>query len=130
MAQLLFNTKFTTKMHDIDAAGIVFFARFFYYAHDAYEQYLSSRQQSISRLMQTRILLPIIHSEADFKAPVTLNENIEIELCLREKRARSFSLEYRFINSQAEIIAIVRTIHVCMDSKLGKKVNLPVKLFD
>ncbi len=130
MAQLLFNTEFTAKMHDIDAAGIVFFARFFYYAHDAYEQYLSSQQHSIAKFMQSGILLPIIHSEADFKAPLVLNEAIEIKLFLKEKRARSFSLEYHFINSDAEIKAIVQTVHVCMDHKRGKKCNLPVRLFD
>ncbi len=129
MAQLLFETTISTKMSDIDAAGVVFFARYFYFAHNAYEEYLNSQQYSIKDILQSACSLPIIHSEAEFKAPISLNETILIKVFLKQKRRHSFSLEYQFYNNTPELKAVLQTVHVCLDNTSRKKVALPDKLF-
>ncbi|MCU7940899.1 MAG: hypothetical protein KZQ74_14675 [gamma proteobacterium symbiont of Bathyaustriella thionipta] len=70
MASLLFNYSFTTRIHDIDAAGVMFFARFFYHIHDAYEDFLNHQAQSIKQILNSDFILPISHTEANFKAPI------------------------------------------------------------
>lgn len=129
MAQLLFKTELTTKMHDIDAAGVMFFGRYFYYAHDTYEQYLNKQKKSISDLISSNKLLPIVHSEADFKTSIGLNETIGITLYLAKKTAHSYTLEYHFYNKGDEITAIVKTVHVCIDKINHTKKTLPDNLF-
>ena len=36
-----YNYHFTTSLHDIDAAGVLFFAHLYRHAHDAYEAFMS-----------------------------------------------------------------------------------------
>ena len=129
MAALLYKSKLCTRIHDIDAAGVVFYARYFYFAHNAYEDWLDSRQTNISRILDSGRILPIVHTEADFKAPIGLNENIEIKLFLTEQKEHSFALEYQFYNTQDELKAVLQTVHICLDAQSRKKIILPAELF-
>ena len=129
MAALLYKTKLCTRIHDIDAAGVVFYARYFYFAHNAYEDWLDSRQYTISRILDSGCILPIVHTEADFKAPIGLNEDIVIKLFLTEKREYSFALEYQFYNIQDELKAVLQTTHIYLDAKSRNRITLPTKLF-
>lgn len=130
MVALLYETKLCTRIHDIDAAGVVFYARYFYFAHNAYEDWMVSRQYTISRILDSGRILPIFHTEADFKTPIALNENIVIKLFLTEKREHSFALEYQFYNTQDELKAVIQTVHVCLDVNSKSKVALPAELFE
>ncbi len=129
MAVFLYKTKLCTRIHDIDAAGVVFYARYFYYAHNAYEDWLNSRQSNISRLLDSGRILPIVHTEADFKAPIGLNEDIVIKLFLTEKKEHSFVLEYQFYNTQDQLKAAIQTVHVCLDVNSKSKATIPTELF-
>ena len=128
MASLLFNYSFTTRMHDIDAAGVMFFARFFYHIHDAYEDFLTQKAQSIKQILNSDIILPISHTEADFKAPVVLNETLNIEIYLQKIERDGFILNYQFIDSEKKIRASAQTQHVCLDSKSKQRKSLPESL--
>ena len=128
MASLLFKYSFTTRMHDIDAAGIMFFARFFYHIHDAYEDFLNHQAQSIEKILNSDFILPISHTEANFKAPIVLNETINIEIFLQEIEAEGFILSYQFLDSSGKIRASALTHHVCLDSKSKQRITLPVSI--
>ena len=116
MASLLFNYSFTTRMHDIDAAGIMFFARFFFHIHDAYEDFLNHHSQSINKILNSDIILPIRHTEANFKSPIELNETINIKIFLQKIDQTEFILSYQFVDSSANIRANAHTHHVCLNS--------------
>jgi len=117
MASLLFKNRFITRMHDIDAAGVVFFARIFYYAHDAYETFLNSHEQSINHILSSECILPVSHVEADFIAPMYLNEQIDIEIYTQDVKESEFSLSYHFVDDSGNIRATALTRHVCLKSQ-------------
>jgi len=121
----LFRYEFTTRIHDIDAAGVMFFARSLYHAHDAYEAFLNHHGLSIASMLKSDFILPISHTEADFKTPVLLNEVITIEIVLHEIKEDGFSLNYQFINHADKICSTALTSHVCLDSNTHKRRNLP-----
>ena len=125
MASLLFNYSFTTRMHDIDAAGIMFFARFFFHIHDAYEDFLEHQSQSIKQILDSDFILPISHTEADFKAPILLNETINIKIFLQKIEHDGFILTYQFLDLSEKIRATALTHHVCMDSDSKQRKLLP-----
>ena len=125
MAASIFKTQFTTRMHDIDAAGVLFFARAFYHAHDAYETLLNHSQQSINTILRCGIFLPIVHTEADFKAPIFLNESIDIELYIKELNDSDFTLTYHFIDIEGKVRIKLITQHVCLDQNTRKRSTLP-----
>jgi len=125
MAGLLFSSTFTARMHDIDAAGVMFFGRFFYYIHDAYEAFLNQHSLSIKQLLDTAVLLPISHTEADFKVPIILNEQITIEIYLQEMKEQEFILHYLLLDTSEKIKATALTHHICLDGDSKQRNALP-----
>src|SRR5580692_286582 len=74
---------YTTKirLHDTDAAGIIFFANQFKIVHDAYEDLLESFGWSFHTMLKgTSYFLPIVHAESDYKAPVLVGDIIVIAI--------------------------------------------------
>ncbi|MCK5665015.1 MAG: acyl-CoA thioesterase [Thiotrichaceae bacterium] len=125
---LLFKYTFSTRIHDIDAAGVMFFGRFFYHIHNAYESFLNENQSGIARILASDFILPITHTEADFKAPVLLNETLSIDIFLQEKKAREFILYYHLVDSSDNILASALTKHVCVHKVTKKSADLPEML--
>ncbi len=127
-ASALYEHKFTTRIHDIDAAGVLFFARNLYYAHDAYEAFLNQNDLSISKILMSDFVLPISHTEARFKTPVFLNEKIRVKLFLLTLSVDEFSLHYEFINQKNKVCSTAQTNHVCLNSTNHKRMKLPETL--
>jgi len=128
MAGLLFSTTFTVRMHDIDAAGVMFFGRFFYYIHDAYEDFLKQHSLSIQQLLDSAVLLPISHTEADFKAPIVLHEEIIIEMYLQEIKEQEFVLHYLLLGLSGETKATALSSHICLDGDSRQRTALPAEI--
>jgi 1,4-dihydroxy-2-naphthoyl-CoA hydrolase len=126
----IFQYSLTVRMHDIDAAGVLFFAQNLYYTHDAYESFLNHHQQSINQLIQNNYLLPIKHTSADFKAPVFLNEQLTIQLFVDSIKETEFTLSYQFLNAKNVITATTLTQHVCLDQHNRKRTPLPQSILN
>ena len=47
-----YNYHFTTTIHDIDAAGVLFFAHLYRHAHDAYEAFMSNIGFSLDEIIR------------------------------------------------------------------------------
>ena len=121
----LFCYSFTTRIHDIDAAGVMFYGRIFYHIHDAYEDFLNHHQSGIDKLLKTEIILPISHTEASFKAPVFLNEEIDIEIFLQQFKGQEFSFFYQLVDKKRIVRATAITQHICLNRISKKRQNLP-----
>ncbi|NVL83963.1 acyl-CoA thioesterase, partial [Escherichia coli] len=60
---------------DVDAAGIVFFARFFAYCHDAMERFFDGVDGGyVALITERKIGFPAVHASSDFKAPITYGD--------------------------------------------------------
>ncbi len=125
MASSLFSSTFTTRIHDIDAAGVVFYAQIFYFIHNSYEDFLNQHQQPIDKILKSDCILPIKHTQADFKAPIFLNECITIEIALLELKESEFTLNYSLLDINGNIRATALTQHICLDRNTKKRKNLP-----
>ena len=125
MASSLFSSTITTRLHDIDAAGVVFYAQIFYFAHNAYEDFLNHQQQGIKKILNSDYILPIKHTEADFKAPILLNESITIEITLLDLKENEFTLSYNLFDTSGNTRATALTQHICLDRNTKKRKNLP-----
>ena len=71
MTHLTYRHNFPIRIHDVDAAGIVFFARYFILMHDVYESFLESIGCSISSVLNAgEILIPVVESHCRYRRPV------------------------------------------------------------
>jgi YbgC/YbaW family acyl-CoA thioester hydrolase len=114
------------KLHETDAAGLLFFGHQFKLAHDAYELLMEKIGFSFARVFdECDFLLPIVHAEADYLAPLYVGDRLTVIVSLAGIGESSFTLEYDFQNTEMKSVGKVTTVHVCVDKKNRKKRLLP-----
>jgi 1,4-dihydroxy-2-naphthoyl-CoA hydrolase len=104
------------RLHDTDAAGVLFYGHLFRHAHDAYESFMQSIGFPLRDLIGTdgrspRVMLPITRAEAHYAAPLRLGDRVRVEVRVIEVRQRSFALDYRFLDTEGRECASASTVH-------------------
>lgn len=107
-----FEHVFEVRLHDTDAAGVLFFGHLFRHAHDAYESLMAAAGCPLQGLIRNGVALPIVHAEADYQAPLRQGDRIRVRVTVAEIRRRSFSLDYRLLDDQGVSRGRARTVHV------------------
>jgi len=121
---------YTTKirLHDTDAAGIIFFANQFKIIHDAYEDLLEEFGWSFQKMLKkTDFFLPIVHAESDYKTPVLVGDKIVVAIKVGHIGKTSFSFEYT-LKREKTLVGTAKTVHVTINQKTRKKIPLPSAL--
>lgn len=103
--------EFVVRLHDVDAAGVMFFARLFVHAHDAYENFMASQGLGLDKLIGAGMHLPLAHASADFLAPLRHGERISVALEIEKLGRTSFGVAYAFHCGEA-LRARLHTVHV------------------
>jgi 4-hydroxybenzoyl-CoA thioesterase len=119
---------------DIDAAGIVFFARFFDYAHDAMENFFDGiahrpggvRPGYVDLVMKRRIGFPVVHIEADFRTPLRYGDAVRIETTVAKIGTSSITFRYAMTRvSDGKDVATLEHVVVATSVDTVTKVDLP-----
>ena len=114
------------KLHQTDAAGLLFFSHQFEIIHDAYESLLETLGFGFAQLIRNKnFFLPIVHAESDYKKILFVGDLIEIQVSVENISETSFILSYRLLNPKQEIVGSARTVHVTVDKKTQKKIPIP-----
>ncbi|OQY07494.1 MAG: hypothetical protein B6I25_01670 [Planctomycetales bacterium 4572_13] len=121
----MYHYQTTIRLHQTDAAGVVFFSHLFVIAHDAYESFLESRLPLNAVLSDGKYIIPIVRAQADYLLPLALSEKICVELSLDQIGESSFSLNYIVKNSNMESAARLKTTHAIRLKKNQEKVPVP-----
>ena len=114
-----------TKMHHIDAAGVMFFGHYFYLAHDAYEAFLAEISFPVENILQQNFLIPLTHAEADYKAPVRLGDSLTIDLRVDKIGDTSFTVLYNISNQNNRPVASIKTVHTIISKHSFKPIKIP-----
>ncbi|MFO7975713.1 MAG: thioesterase family protein [Candidatus Hydrogenedentota bacterium] len=113
-------------LRDADAAGVLFFGRYFALAHDAYEAFLDTHGLNIGHLIQTTdYILPVVHAESDYRRPLFVGQKATIHLRVVDLRSRTFTVCYEFLNAENDLACKVRTVHCAVKVKTRRAVALP-----
>lgn len=127
-----FSYRRTVHFPDTDAAGVVFFARYLSICHEAYEEALAAAGVPLGTFFaDTGVVVPISKSEASYLRPLVCGDRLRIEVAPSRLGENSFALDYVIWKSVGETekrAAVVRTEHVCIDSKTRDRLPLPGKL--
>jgi 1,4-dihydroxy-2-naphthoyl-CoA hydrolase len=114
------------KLHQTDAAGLLFFSHQFEIVHDAYESLLEKIGFGFASLIREKdFFLPIIHAECEYKAPLFVEDLIEIQVKVEKVGKTSFTFVYKLVNSKGILVGTARTTHVTMNKETQKKITLP-----
>jgi len=117
------------KLHQTDAAGLLFFSHQFEIMHDAYESLLEKIGFGFAELILHKdFFLPIVHAEADYKLPLFVADVIEVQVTVEKVGTTSFTFAYKLLNAKGALVGTGRTVHVTMDKKSQKKITLPAQM--
>jgi acyl-CoA thioesterase FadM len=118
------------RFQEIDAAGIVFFARVFDLIHDGYAAFLAARGLPLGELLaRSSWVLPLAHAEADFLRPLKLDDELAIgPVCAAFDKGR-LELGHRVVLARDDTAAAIgRTAHVVVARADWKKIEPPPEL--
>ena len=124
----MFTYKATIRLHDTDAAGLIFFANLFKIIYDAYEEFLDFAGFDLAKIIhKSSFTLPVVHAEADYKVPLCVGDKVAVEIKLEKTGTTSFVLNYAVRHRKKGIAATAKTVHVAVSQKTWKTVPLPPK---
>jgi 4-hydroxybenzoyl-CoA thioesterase len=104
------------RFDEVDPAGIVFFARYANFAHEAVEFFFQGLEGGYAGLIQKRrIGLPIVHLEADFRAPLRYGDRLRIETRCEKVGTTSATMVHQIHNAETYgLAATVRHVVVAV----------------
>jgi 1,4-dihydroxy-2-naphthoyl-CoA hydrolase len=115
----------TIKLHETDAAGIMFFGNQFRIVHDVYEIMLNRMGYTFrKRCDEQDFLLPLVHAEGDFFAPLRPGDRVTIALSVEKIGTTSFVLAYS-LTMDGNPVGRAKTVHVAVDPITFEKKALP-----
>ncbi len=125
----VFEHSLTVPFQDIDAAGLVFYAHLFRYAHEAYEHFMQQIGCSLHELLaKDDYRLPLVHTEADYRRPLRHADRVCIELRVKRLGQTSFTLGYRVLGEDQAEHANLETVDVVVEKENQRPRPLPDSL--
>jgi 1,4-dihydroxy-2-naphthoyl-CoA hydrolase len=116
----------TVRLYDTDAAGFLFFGSQFRFAHEALEEFLDHLGLPIARIIRGgRTLFPVVHAEADYRAPLAAGDRLSVQVAVRAIGERSFTIGYHLLLPDGREAGSVVTVHSALDRASGSSCPLP-----
>ena len=121
----MFTYQRTIRLSETDATGVLYFSELLKLAEEALEAFLHTKNFTVNDLIEnTPFLMPIVHAEADYVAPLKVGDVVDIELSLSEVGESSFTLQSRLLKEGVEA-GRTKIIHVVISKKTGQGVPIP-----
>jgi 4-hydroxybenzoyl-CoA thioesterase len=94
------------KFEEVDAANIVFFARFVTYAHEAMEHFFSALRGGYAALiLERRVGFPAVQVNISFSAPVRYGDTLRIRTTVSRVGTRSATFRYRMDRARDGVLS-------------------------
>lgn len=114
------------RLKDTDATGVLYFAEQFRMALEAFEEFLKERGFSLRELLGSPYLMPVVHAEGDYLAPVMVGDKLEISLKVVKLGISSITLQSTFHDPERKIdVGRVEIVHVVVDREKRTSVPIP-----
>jgi YbgC/YbaW family acyl-CoA thioester hydrolase len=114
------------RLQSTDATGVLYFTEQLKFAMETFEEFLQFKGFSLRRLLDSSVLLPVVHSEADYTAPLHVGDEIEVKMEVEKMGNSSLTLSYRLFDLQRQIeVGKVKIVQVAVDRMTQASVPLP-----
>tara|TARA_Y100001968_G_C19302254_1_gene689731 strand:- start:178 stop:645 length:468 start_codon:yes stop_codon:yes gene_type:complete len=131
-SQKWLHLKRIVRFGDTDAAGVMHFHQVFRWCHEAWEESLDLYGVGPKKVFpdlysfnpKTFIILPIVHCEADFLAPIQTGDRLSVEISPEKLDLASFKVETKFKRDN-RAVAIGILVHRSINAETKKNCELP-----
>ncbi len=114
------------RLEHTDATGVLFFPQQLTLAMEAFEEFLCSKDFSLKKLMDSSFLLPVVHVESTYLAPLRVADRLEIRLMVQKLGTSSITLKYSFFDPDRQLeVGKVGVVHVAVDRVSFSSVPIP-----
>lgn len=118
------------RFEEVDAAGILFFARFSTYCHEAMELFFESLPGGYAAMItQRKVGFPAVHVTSDFEAPIRYGDVARITGTV--SKLGTTSAHFDFVVTRADdgtAVAKMSHVHVCTDLATMTKLPFPADI--
>jgi len=124
-----FSTSIAARFQDVDAGGVLFFGRIYDYCHQAYEELIASEGIDKAHYFAgATYLVPIAHSEADYRRPIRHGERIQIRVDVTRVGRASFTLRFHVTGPDGDLRVEATTVHAFVERATMKPIPIPEDL--
>ena len=117
----------TVRLFHTDAATVIFYGRLFDITQECFEMGLLKAGFPLGGMLRQRdYLLPVVHAEVDFRAPMRVGDQLECR-CSLTPGGRSVRLDVEIHNGE-EIAASAAVVHAAIDLVSGRSITVPLQL--
>ncbi len=121
-----FEHEVQVRFQDVDAGGVVFYGRVYDYVHMAYEEFWASEGVDRSFFFGgADYLVPIAHSEADYRTPMRHGERVRVRLTVTRVGRASFTLRHRVVGPDGSPRVDALTVHAFVRRDSMKPIAIP-----
>jgi 4-hydroxybenzoyl-CoA thioesterase len=115
------------RFEEVDAAQIVFFARYLNFAHEAMERFFAGLDGGYSRLVTERkIGFPAVDVRIRYHSPTRYGDTLRIETSTARLGGRSAVLRYRMRRASDDVVACeVEHTVVTSDLAAMRSIDMP-----
>lgn len=126
-APALFVQRRAARFQEIDAAGIVFFARLFDWFHDAYFAFLEGEGGRLPEVMVARPwIAPLRRVDAEFLRPIRFGDEVEVAIVALRLDGSELRTGYRIAPAGGgKPLALGRITAVFVDGQSFKRIEPP-----
>lgn len=131
MSDKKFKTLDRVRMHDTDAAGILYFARQFRFVHDALESFMENAGISFKDIFSKSEIdytFVIVHAESDYHQPLHVGDHLHVHTSVVAIGKTSFTLLYEIYKEDMTKAGTAKTVHVTLDKKSKQARPVPENL--
>jgi 4-hydroxybenzoyl-CoA thioesterase len=93
------------RFDEVDAAGIVYFPRFFTWCHDAMEALLTPIDYA-DLVRRRRLGLPAVHAEADYTSPVRFGDEVRVAVVVERIGTSSCALRFDLSHGERRVATL------------------------
>lgn len=124
----IYEQRRVARMHEVDAAGIVYYARYLEFFVDIYVDFLLSHGVRVADNLRSKTFAaPIVRVEVDYKAPIRFQDEFVVEIAEATLSDKSLTIEYvaRSAQDASRLHARCTQTRVFVDPKAFKPIAIP-----
>ncbi len=115
------------RFQDCDPAGIVYFARAFEFAHQAFEDCLAAGGMPLAdAIANADWAMPLVHAEADYRAPMRFGDALRVLVRVDGHSEGSLQFGFEILGVEDDRVrARVQHVHAAVDRATFRRRPLP-----
>jgi len=124
----MFTARLPVRFADIDWARVVYFARYFDFAHRCFEDFFNEHAKLpyAAVLAERKLGFPIVHSEGEFFAPLRLGDTARVVMEVTRLSKRSVTSRFTFFRGEGdEKVAVITLKQAAIDTTDFRGIELP-----